>query len=56
MAGKNSSRFRGVHRLIAVFAIATSDLIGRTLIRSAQAAFVIGYGVFFATTVIEAIG
>ena len=34
-----------------VFEIKTADPVGRTLIRNAQIAFVVGYGVFFASTI-----
>ena len=38
------------------FAIKGADLVGRTLIRSVQVAFVLGYGVFFLGTMIHAFG
>ena len=34
-----------------VFEIKTTDPVGRTLIRNAQFAFVVGYGVLFASTI-----
>ncbi len=34
-----------------VFEIKAVDPVGRTLIRNAQIAFVVGYGVFFASTI-----
>ena len=34
-----------------VFEIKTADPVGRTLIRNAQIAFVIGYGLFFVSTI-----
>ena len=38
------------------FAIKTTDRVARTLIRSAQIAFVVGYGAFFAATAARAVG
>lgn len=34
-----------------VLEIQTSDPVGRVLIRNAQIAFIVGYGVFFASTI-----
>ncbi len=38
------------------FEITTRDPVGRTLIRSVQVAFVIGYGIFFLGTAVRAAG
>lgn len=37
------------------FAIQSDDAVGRALIRAVQAAFVIGYGVFFAVSIAMAL-
>ena len=39
-----------------VFTITTKDVVARTLLRSVQAAFVLGYCVFFASTAFQALG
>ena len=38
-----------------VFEIKSADPVGRTLIRNAQVAFVVGYSVFFASTIVIAL-
>ena len=39
-----------------VFEIHVADPVGRTLIRNAQIAFVVGYGAFFVSTIAIAFG
>lgn len=39
-----------------LFPVPSKDTVGRTLIRSTQAAFVLGYGAFFAVTAARALG
>lgn len=38
-----------------VFGIASGDPVGWTLIRSVQAAFAVGYGFFFVTSIVQAL-